>query len=70
MIQNIGLAGFNLIIGWANDFSGEYTLGMWVFSILGFLGMLFSFLLRRSELGPRGHGLETGISKKIQVSET
>jgi MFS family permease len=63
MIQNIGLAGFNLLIGWANDFSGGYKMGMWIFSILGFLGMLFSFLLRRSEMGPNGHGLEKGISK-------
>ena len=62
MIQNIGLAGFNLLIGWANDFSGGYTMGMWIFSILGFLGMLFSYLLRRSELGPNGHGLEKGFS--------
>jgi MFS family permease len=63
MIQNIGLAGFNLMIGWANDSSGGYTMGMWIFSILGFLGMLFSYLLRRSELGPGGHGLEKGIAK-------
>jgi MFS family permease len=66
MIQNIGLAGFNLMVGWANDHShagtsnpGGYNLGMWIFSILGFLGFTFAFLLRRRELGPRGHGLET-----------
>jgi MFS family permease len=66
MIQNIGLAGFNLVIGWANDYShagptnpGGYNLGMWIFSILGFLGLFFAFLLRRRELGPHGHGLET-----------
>lgn len=66
MIQNIGLAGFNLVIGWANDYShagasnpGGYALGMWIFSILGFLGLLFAFLLRQRELGPHGHGLET-----------
>jgi MFS family permease len=63
MIQNIGLAGFNLLIGWANDFSGGYTMGMWIFSTLGFLGMLFSYFLRRSELGPNGHGLEKGSSR-------
>ncbi|MGA7721716.1 MAG: MFS transporter [Ignavibacteriaceae bacterium] len=63
MIQNIGLAGFNLLIGWANDFSGGYTMGMWIFSILGFLGMLFSYFLRRSEIGPDGHGLEKGFAK-------
>jgi MFS family permease len=66
LIQNIGLAGFNLLIGWANDVSdashanpGGYTLGMWIFSVLGFCGLLFAFLLRRRESGPRAHGLET-----------
>jgi len=61
MIQNIGLAGFNFLIGWANDFSGGYTLGLWIFSSLGFFGLLFAFLLRRSEMGSGGHGLEIGI---------
>jgi MFS family permease len=66
MIQNIGLAGFNLVIGWANDYSHAgpdnpqgYNLGMWIFSILGFSGLTFAFLLRQRELGPHGHGLET-----------
>jgi MFS family permease len=66
MIQNIGLAGFNLLIGWANDHGhasaqnpAGYRLGMWIFSILGFLGVLFAFLLRQRERGPHGHGLET-----------
>ncbi len=66
MIQNIGLAGFNLMVGWANDHShagannpGGYNLGMWIFSVLGFLGLTFAFLLRQRELGPHGHGLET-----------
>jgi MFS family permease len=66
MIQNIGLFGFNLLVGWANDYShadasnaGGYNLGMWIFSILGFLGLSFAFLLRQRELGPHGHGLET-----------
>jgi len=66
MVQNIGLTGFNLIIGWANDYSHAgsdnpqgYNLGMWIFSIIGFLGLTFAFLLRQRELGPHGHGLET-----------
>ena len=63
MIQNIGLALFNFMIGWANDFSGGYTMGMWIFSSLGFFGVLFAFMPRRSELGIHGHGLEEGISK-------
>ena len=66
MIQNIGLAGFNFLIGWSNDFSGAsaenpegYAMGMWIFSILGFLGFFFAWMLRRSEMGPNAHGLET-----------
>jgi len=66
MIQNIGLFSFNLLIGFANDVSlasaqnpDGYNPGMWIFSILGFLGLLFSFLLRKSETGPGSHGLET-----------
>jgi MFS family permease len=66
LIQNIGLAGFNFLIGWANDYSqasasnpGGYTLGMWIFSILGVVGFVFAYLLRRSEMGPNAHGLET-----------
>jgi MFS family permease len=71
MIQNIGLFLFNLMIGWANDHShagpenpNGYNLGMWIFSILGFLGLLFAFLLRQREMGAHGHGLETITTKK------
>ncbi len=66
MVQNSGLFCFNLLIGWANDHNhasssnpGGYHMGMWIFSILGFLGVLFAFLLRQRETGPKGHGLET-----------
>jgi MFS family permease len=66
MIQNIGLFGLNLLVGWANSFShadatnpAGYNLGMWIFSTLGILGVVFAFLLRQQELGPHGHGLET-----------
>jgi MFS family permease len=59
MIQNMGLFGFNLLIGWANDVSmasasnpGGYVLGMWIFSSLGFFALFFAFMLRRSEGGP------------------
>jgi hypothetical protein len=37
----------------------SYAFGMGMFSILGFLGLTFAFLLRQRELGPHGHGLET-----------
>jgi len=56
MIQNIGLFSFNIIIGLANDFTGAsadnpggYNLGMWIFSILGFCGLLFAFRLGKYE---------------------
>jgi hypothetical protein len=71
MIQNIGLAAFNLMVGWANDYShagannpSGYNLGMWLFSTLGFLGFTFAFLLRQRETGPHGHGLESITTKK------
>ena len=75
MIQNIGLFGFNLLIGWANDFGhasaenpGGYHLGMWIFSILGFLGVFFAFLLHERETGPHGHGLETITTASASAS--
>ena len=70
MIQNIGLFGFNLLIGYSNDISkasaanpGGYNLGMWIFSLLGFFGLFFSFILRMNEMGPNKHGLEQGMKK-------
>ncbi len=65
MIQNIGLTTFNFLIGWANDVSTtngitDYSLGMWFFSITGFLGLAFAILLRRQETGPKRNGLELG----------
>lgn len=66
LVQNIGLAGFNLLIGWANDSSGAsasnpggYALGMQLFSVLGLSALVFSQLLARRERGPNAHGLET-----------
>ncbi len=66
MIQNIGLFGFNLLIGWANDRwlasaanPAGYTAGMWMFSVLGIAGLLFSWMLHVRETGPDAHGLET-----------
>jgi MFS family permease len=66
MIQNIGLAGFNLLIGWSNDHThasaanpGGYNLGMWIFSALGFFAVFFAWRLRQRETGPNARGLET-----------
>jgi MFS family permease len=66
LIQQIGFFILNLLIGKANDFThagpgnaGGYALGMWIFSVLGFVGLAFAILLRVRETGPHGHGLET-----------
>ena len=66
LIQQIGFFILNLLIGRANDYAhagptnpGGYALGMWIFSILGFVGLTFAILLRVRETGPHGHGLET-----------
>jgi MFS family permease len=66
LIQQIGFFLLNLLIGKANDHShagldnpGGYALGMWIFSVLGFIGLALSILLRIRETGPKAHGLET-----------
>lgn len=66
LIQQVGLAGMNWLIGRLNDAyhagpanPGGYAPGMWAFSALGLFGLLFSFLLWRAESRPGGHGLET-----------
>ena len=71
LIQQIGFFLLNLLIGKANDYAhaglsnpGGYALGMWIFSVLGFIGMGLSILLRIRETGPHGHGLETITTSK------
>ncbi|MEJ2581875.1 MAG: MFS transporter [Acidobacteriota bacterium] len=66
LIQQIGVAGMNWIIGRTNDAFGAsvanptgYAPGMWIFSTLGFLALFFAVMLRREETGPNAHGLET-----------
>jgi MFS family permease len=70
LIQQIGFFILNLLIGKANDYSAAglgnpqgYALGMWIFSILGFVGLALAILLRIRETGPQGHGLETITTK-------
>lgn len=69
-IQQIGVALLPLLIGWANDYShagpnnpSGYALGMWILSILGFVGLTFAILLRVRETGPHGHKLESITTK-------
>lgn len=70
LIQQIGFFLLNLMIGKANDYShagldnpSGYALGMWIFSILGFMGMGLAIWLRFRETGSHGHGLETITTK-------
>lgn len=68
--QQIGWGIMSWGIGKVNDLSSAsatnpagYIPGMWMFAALGFLGLLFSFLLWRSESGAHAHGLETITTK-------
>jgi MFS family permease len=66
MIQNIGMASFNWVLGWANDRSAAgpanpsgYHLMLEILTGLGAAAFVFAFLLRQRETGPQAHGLET-----------
>jgi len=74
LIQQIGFFLLNLLIGHANDHAhagldnpGGYAPGMWIFSILGFVGMALAILLRIRETGPHSHGLETITTAKSET---
>jgi MFS family permease len=65
-IQQVGLVGMNLLIGWSNDrwLAGPtnpagYRPGMWIFTTLALLAVCCALALRRVEAGPRAQGLET-----------
>ncbi len=69
-IQQIGFFTLNLLIGKANDYSsagpgnpGGYALGMLIFSALGIVGLVLSYLLYRNERGSASHGLETIVAR-------
>jgi MFS family permease len=66
LIQQIGFAIMNWLIGRTNDVyqagpqnAAGYAPGMWIFSVLGLVGLTFSYLLWRAETGAKAHGLET-----------
>jgi MFS family permease len=69
--QQIGVAAVPLVIGTLNDaFSAGaenpagYVAGMWFYTFLAALGLLFSRLLWRAETGPNGHGLERASGRQ------
>jgi MFS family permease len=66
MLQNIGLMLCNLAAGMLNDASGAgpdnpagYHPMLWMFCLLSLFGFVFAAALRRREVGPQGHGLES-----------
>jgi MFS family permease len=66
MVENMGMAGFNLALGSANDHwhasaanPAGYLPMLYILSGLGIVSMIFAVLLRIRETGPHGHGLET-----------
>ncbi|MEA2041369.1 MAG: MFS transporter [Bacteroidota bacterium] len=71
-IQNWGLMGFPMLIGWALeeynpgvteqikqgvDVKYDYTIPMLIFAVTGFIGLLFAFLLKHED-NKKGYGLE------------
>ncbi len=66
LCQQLGWAAVPPIVGTLNDWGGAspenpagYAAGMWFYTALAALGLVFSFLLWRTERGARGHGLES-----------
>lgn len=65
LIQQLGVAAIDETVGWSNDHwhagaanPSGYNGMLYLLSALGFLGLFFSFMLWRTERGPRAHGLE------------
>jgi MFS family permease len=68
--QQVGWAVVPIVIGFLNDLNsagpehpGGYAPGMWFYTTLASLGLLFSWKLWRTETGPRAHGLESITSR-------
>lgn len=65
MIQNIGLTSFPWLAGKITDLSGgDYTNTMIMFASLGFVGLVFSLLLRASEKKDK-----TGIELPTKIAQ-
>jgi MFS family permease len=68
-IQNLGLALFPTLNGKLRDATGTYTATQIMFASLGVAGLIFAFLLLRSD---RRHGgkLEQGKNKEAELATT
>lgn len=70
LCQQLGVAAVPWLIGRANDALGAgatnpagYSGMIWILAALASAGLLFAFLLWRTERGPLAHGLETITTK-------
>lgn len=68
--QQLGMAAVPWMIGKTNDIfqagaqnPAGYNPGLWIFTALSAMGLVFSYLLWRVERGPNAHGLETITAK-------
>lgn len=68
--QQVGMAAVPWLIGKANDAfqagpqnPAGYNPGLWIFTVLSAMGLVFSFLLWRVERSDKAHGLETITAK-------
>jgi predicted MFS family arabinose efflux permease len=66
LLQQIGVAALDWLVGKANDQAGAsaqnvagYLPMLWIFTVLGVVALGFAFLLWRNETGPEAGGLET-----------
>jgi MFS family permease len=73
--QQVGMALVPLAIGALNDWSGAaaenvagYAPGMWLYTALAAFGLLFSWLLWRSERGPHAHGLDHPSGSAVRAA--
>jgi MFS family permease len=70
MIENMGMAGVNWLLGFSNDSAHAgadnpdgYRGMLYILTGLGLVSVIFAYLLRVRETGPHGHGLETITTK-------
>ncbi len=77
LCQQLGWAAVPPIVGTLNDWGaaspenpGGYAGGMWFYTLLAALGLVFAFLLWRTERGPHGHGLESPSGSRQHATRT
>jgi MFS family permease len=71
VVQQVGLVGANLLIGWTNDRwladaanPAGYRSSMWIFTAFAIVAAFAAIVLRWVETGPHAHGLETLTARR------